>query len=62
MTSNLPPGGGFYGGVQAVEHICPKCGLKWDAPMYFELGGWFYADGDDEQGYCPVCGAEGDLD
>lgn len=62
MTSNLPPGGGFYHGVEAVEHKCPECGFAWDAPMFFELGGWFYADGHDELGYCPICRAEGDPD
>jgi len=39
-----------------VDHECRFCGEKWQAPMFYELGGWFYNN--DDQAYCPKCEME----
>lgn len=51
--NNLPPGGGFYRGGEVIECRC-IFGHTWNAPAYFELGGYFFVD--EEAGpTCPVC-------
>lgn len=55
--SNLPPGGGFYHDGETIALRCPA-GHEWEAPGYFEFGGWFLHDEDDVA--CPVegCGLD----
>lgn len=42
-----------------VELECPKCGYKWEAEFWEELGGGWLRN--EKLKYCPECGEEGDI-